>query len=141
MITRAVCITEFHPAIRFFAQAKGSASSRLRVEVLYEDLGGSVNAMPVAYLRPSLTWQPTVIVPIYVNLRAAVAQSKTAAVAFRLSAEEGDGTWLVDGLYVDPVQGEISRGLGLAAPTPRAQLARGDPVKAGAPRARRPSPA
>ena len=42
------------------------------------------------------------IVPIHANLRAAVARSKTAAVAFRLSAEEGDGTWLVDGFYIDP---------------------------------------
>ena len=102
VITRAVCITELHPTIRFFAQAKGSTSTRLLVEVLYEDLGGSVNAMPIAYLKPSTTWQPTVIIPIHANLRAAVAASKTAAVAFRLSAEEGEGTWLVDGLYVDP---------------------------------------
>ena len=100
--TPPVCITELHPTIRFFAQAKGSTSTRLLVEVLYEDLGGSVNTMPIAYLKPSTTWQPTIIVPIHVNLRAAVAQSKTAAVAFRLTAEDGEGTWLVDGLYVDP---------------------------------------
>ncbi len=102
VITRPVCVTELHPTIRFFAQAKGSTSTRLLVEVFYEDLGGSVNTMPIAYLKPSTTWQPTTIIPIHVNLRAAVSPTKTAAVAFRLSAEEGDGTWLVDGLYVDP---------------------------------------
>ena len=102
VMTRAVCITEAHPTIRFYTQTRGSTASRLLVEVLYEDLGGSVNTMPVAYLKPSSTWQPTVIVPIHVNLRAAVAASRTAAVAFRLSAEEGEGTWLVDGFYVDP---------------------------------------
>ena len=101
VITRSVCITEFHPTIRFFAQAKGTAT-RMLVEVLYEDLGGSVNAMPIAYLKPSSTWQPTVVVPIHVNLRAAVALSKNASVAFRLTAEDGEGTWLVDGFYVDP---------------------------------------
>lgn len=100
--TRAVCITEFHPTIRFFAQASGTTATRLFIEVLYEDLGGSVNAMPIAYLKPSGSWQPTEIIPIHVNLRAAVARSKNASVAFRLSAEEGEGTWLVDGFYVDP---------------------------------------
>ena len=100
--TRALCITEFHPTLRFFAMAKGSSRARLLVEVLYEDLGGSVNAMPIAYLKPSSTWQPTIVVRLHVNLRAAVAASRTAAVAFRLTGEEDTATWLIDDMFVDP---------------------------------------
>lgn len=93
--TRAVCITELHPTLRFFAMTKGSSASRLRVEVMYEDLGGSINTLTIGWLRPTGSWRPTAIVPTAVNIRA-------AAVAFRFSAEDGEGTWLVDDVYVDP---------------------------------------
>ena len=104
VITSSVCITAAHPTLRFFATAKGSSRARLLVEVLYEDLGGSVNAMPIAYLKPSTSWQPTIIVPLHVNLRAAVAATGTAAVAFRFTGEEDDATWTIDDLYVDPLK-------------------------------------
>ena len=102
--TSPVCITGFHPTLRFFAMAKGSSRARLLVEVLYEDLGGSVNTMPIAYLKPTSSWQPTIVIPLHVNLRAAVAPSKTASVAFRFTAEEDDATWFVDDVYVDPLK-------------------------------------
>lgn len=100
--TSAMCLTEFHPTLRFFARADGSSAARLRVEVLYEDLGGSVSRMMIAYLKPTESWNPTVIIPLHVDLRAAVARDRTTAVAFRFSAEDGEGTWLIDDLYVDP---------------------------------------
>ena len=100
--TAAVCITQLHPTIRFYARSKGSLGSRLRVEVRYEDLGGSVNTLTIGWLRPSASWSPTVIVPISANVRAAVAQSKTAAVAFQFSVEGDNGEWYVDDIYVDP---------------------------------------
>jgi hypothetical protein len=102
--TSPVCITAAHPTLRFFATAKGSSRARLFVEVLYEDLGGSVNAMPIAYLKPSSSWQPTIVIPLHVNLRAAVAPTSTAAVAFRITAEEDLATWTIDDLYVDPLK-------------------------------------
>ena len=97
-----MCITALHPTLRFFAMAKLSSRARLLVEVLYEDLGGSVNTMPIAYLKPTSSWQPVIIIPLHVNLRAAVAASKTASVAFRFTAEEDLATWLIDDVYVDP---------------------------------------
>jgi hypothetical protein len=99
--TRPLCVTEAHPTLRFFTRTKGSSSARLWVEVLYEDLGGSVKVLPIAYLRASSTWQPTSIVPLHVNLRARLAADRTAAVALRFTAEE-EGTWYLDDVFVDP---------------------------------------
>lgn len=102
--TPAVCLTELHPTLRFWATRSGSEGSRLRIEVLYEDLGGSVKTMTIGWLEASSAWAPTEIVPITVNYRAAVAASRTAAVAFRLTVEGDDGIWRLDDFYVDPLK-------------------------------------
>lgn len=101
----AFCVTEAHPTIRFFARIDGQLRSRLRVEVLYEDIGGSVKVLPIAYLSASRSWQATPIVPLRVHLRAQLAADRTAAVALRLTAEAGEGVWYVDGVFVDPFRG------------------------------------
>ena len=51
--TPAVCLTEFHPTLRLWANRSGSAGSRLRIEVLYEDLGGSVKTLTIGWLSAS----------------------------------------------------------------------------------------
>lgn len=103
MVTsRPLCVTEAHPTVRFFLSTKGSSRARLLVEVLYEDLGGSIKVLPIAYLPPSPVWQPTSIVPLHVNLRAWLAADRTAAIALRFTAMEDEGTWYLDDLFVDP---------------------------------------
>jgi hypothetical protein len=102
LTTRPVCVTEAHPTVRFMLGAKGSSRARLLVEVLYEDLGGSIKVLPIAYLKPTRAWQPTQVIPLHVNLRASLAADKTAAVALRFTAEEDQATWYLDDLYVDP---------------------------------------
>ena len=97
-----MCITAFHPTLRFYVRASGSRAARLLIEVLYEDLGGSVNTMPIAYIAATDTWRASSIVKLHVDLRAAVATTRTAPVALRFSAEEEEATWMIDDVYVDP---------------------------------------
>jgi hypothetical protein len=126
-ISAPMCVTVYHPTLRFFAQNSFGKHLRLEIEVLYEDLGGHVKKLKIAKLRGSDSWQPTVPLLIKANLRAAASENGIAVVAFKFKtkkvggkdAELGDEGyiaplgralasdddalgWTIDDIYVDP---------------------------------------
>ena len=103
--TPAMCVNLDHPTIRFFVRDEGgNGKSHLKVDVLYEDFGGSVKHMTVARVRAGSTWRPSAIVPMYVNMLALASPSGVTAVAFRFKAEglQKDETVSISSLFVDP---------------------------------------
>jgi hypothetical protein len=125
-ITPAMCISVFHPTIRFFAANPAGPKLRLTIEVLYEDVKGKVKKLKIAKLRGGTNWTPSAPVLLQVNLRAAASENGITAVAFRFTtkkvgdkeavlgdegylarptlaaAEEPEPGWLVDDVFVDP---------------------------------------
>jgi hypothetical protein len=96
----AVCVGILHPTLRFFARTGGSPLDVLEVEVLFEDAGGRVHALPIGVVPGTRAWAPTLPQPILVNLLALLPGERTA-VAFRFTPR-GLGSWLIDDVYVDP---------------------------------------
>jgi hypothetical protein len=97
----SMCVGIEHPTLRVFAHNTGAASSTLKIEVLFEDANGEVHALPIGALNASSSFQPSVVMPIVVNLLPLLPDERTA-VAFRFSPEGSDGTWRIDDVYVDP---------------------------------------
>jgi hypothetical protein len=95
----SMCVGIEHPTLRLFARNRGSLLSKVGVEVLFEDATGGVHALPIGQLVSGSQWQPTVAMPIVVNLLPLLPGEHTA-VAFRFTATGGD--WTIDDVYVDP---------------------------------------
>ena len=95
----AMCVGIEHPTLRFFARNSGSLLSTLKVEVLFENAAGGVHALPIGLLLSGGQWQPSLPLPIVVNLLPLLPGEKTA-VAFRFGASGGN--WKIDDVYVDP---------------------------------------
>ena len=103
--TPAMCVNLDNPTIRFFVRdVGGNGKSNLKVDVLYEDLDGHVKHLTIAKLRAGREWQPSAIVPIYMNMLAQASPSGLTAVAFEFKAEglQKDETVSISSLYVDP---------------------------------------
>lgn len=103
--TPAMCVNLDHPTIRFFVRdSGGNEKARLKVDVLYEDFGGHVKHLTIAKLRAGNEWQPSVILPMYMNMLALAAPNGLTAVAFRFKAEglQKDEVLSISSLYVDP---------------------------------------
>ena len=101
----AMCVNLDNPTIRFFARdVGGNGKSHLKVDVLYEDLDGHVKHLTIAKLRLGTEWQPSVIVPMYMNMLAVASPEGVTAVAFKFRAEglQKDETLSISSLYVDP---------------------------------------
>jgi hypothetical protein len=101
----AMCVNLEHPTIRFFARdVGGNGKSNLKVDVLYEDFAGHVKHLTVAKLRLDTEWQPSAIVPMYMNVLALASPDGITAVAFKFKAEglQKDETLSISSLYVDP---------------------------------------
>jgi hypothetical protein len=95
----SMCVGIEHPTLRIFARNSGSLLSTLKVEVLFEDAGGAVRALPIGLLVAGSQWQPSAVMPIIVNLLPLLPGERTA-VAFRFSAS--GGKWKIDDVYVGP---------------------------------------
>jgi len=105
--TPAMCVNLDNPTIRFFVRdAGGNGKANLKVDVLYEDLDGHVKHLTVARLKAGTEWQPSAIVPMYMNMLAQASVSGVTAVAFRFKAEglQKDETVSISSIYVDPYQ-------------------------------------
>jgi hypothetical protein len=105
--TPAMCVTLDNPTIRFFIRDRGgNEKSRLKVDVLYEDFGGHVKHLTIAKLRAGSEWEPSVILPMYMNVLALASPSGVTAIAFRFKAEglQKDETLSISSLYVDPLK-------------------------------------
>jgi hypothetical protein len=94
-----ICVGLDHPDLRFFARNTGSLLSTLKVEVLFEDAAGGVHSLPIGLTVGSKNWQPTVPMPLVVNLLPLLPDSYTP-VAFRFTPQGGN--WSIDDVYVDP---------------------------------------
>jgi hypothetical protein len=105
--TPAMCISASDPSIRFFARNTGKADSKLKIDLLYEDVDGHVKHLTIARLRGSAAWNPTVTIPIYINAVAAASENGVTPVAFDFKAEglDRNGGWRISSLYVDPFRG------------------------------------
>ena len=98
--TAAMCVGIGHPTVRFFARrTSGSLLSTLKVEVLFEGLGGAINSLPIGVVLGGGTWQPTLPFPVVASLLPLLPGEQTP-VAFRFTPATGD--WQVDDVYVDP---------------------------------------
>jgi hypothetical protein len=105
--TPAMCVTLDNPSIRFFIRdLGGNEKSQLKVDVLYEDFGGHIKRLTIARLRAGSEWEPSLILPIYMNVLALASPSGVTAVAFRFKAEglQKDETLSISSLYVDPLK-------------------------------------
>jgi hypothetical protein len=104
-VTPAMCVNLDNPALRFFARdVGGNGKSNLKVDMLYEDFDGHVKHMTIARLKAGQDWQPTLILPIYMNMLAAASSTGVTAIALDFKAEgiQKDETIDVSGIYVDP---------------------------------------
>jgi hypothetical protein len=103
--TPAMCVDLDNPTIRFFTRDEGgNGKANLKVDVLYEDFNGAVKKLTIARLKAGADWQPSVVVPMYMNMLAAASPSGVTAVAFQFKAEglsKGE-TLSISSLYVDP---------------------------------------
>jgi hypothetical protein len=103
--TPAMCVNLDNPTIRFFTKdVGGDGKSNLKVDVLYEDLDGHVKHLTIAKLKAGAEWQPSTIVPIYMNMLARAAAGGVTAVAFQFKAEglQKDEAISISSIYVDP---------------------------------------
>jgi hypothetical protein len=103
--TPAMCVNLDNPTVRFFVRdVGGNGKSNLKVDLLYEDLNGHVSHLTIARLKAGTDWQPSLILPIYMNMLALASPSGVTAVAFHFKAEglQKDETVQISSLYVDP---------------------------------------
>jgi hypothetical protein len=103
--TPAMCVNLDNPTFRFFTRdVGGNGKANLEVDVLYEDFDGHVKHLTIAKLKAGSEWQPSIIVPIYMNMLAAASPSGVTAVAFQFKAEglQKDETLSISSFYVDP---------------------------------------
>ena len=103
--TPAMCVNLSHPTIRFFVKdVGGNGKSHLKIDVLYEDFDGHVKRLTIAKVKAGPEWQPSVIVPMHMNMLALASPNGLTAVAFRFKAEglQKDETLSLSSLYVDP---------------------------------------
>ena len=103
--TPAMCVDLSSPTIRFFTRdVGGNGKANLKVDVLYEDFDGHIQHLTVAKLRAGSDWQPSAVVPFYMNMLAAASPSGVTAVAFQFKAEglQKDESLSISSLYVDP---------------------------------------
>jgi hypothetical protein len=97
----AMCVGIEHPTLRIFARNGGAALSTLKVDVLFEDAAGSVHSLTIGHLTGSANWEPSLVMPLVVNLLPLLPDERTA-VAFRFTPEGAAGSWRIDDVYVDP---------------------------------------
>jgi hypothetical protein len=101
----AMCVDLDNPTIRFFARdLGGNSKANLKIDVLYEDFDGHIKHLTIAKLRLGTEWEPSVIVPMYMNVLALASPDGVTAVAFKFKAEglQKDETLSISSLYVDP---------------------------------------
>jgi hypothetical protein len=96
--TSTMCVGLDHPTLRFFARSSRFLSS-LTVQVLFEDAGGTVRALPIG-LAVGGGWSPTAPMPVVANLLPLLPGELTP-VRFRFTPQ-GPADWQIDDVYVDP---------------------------------------
>jgi hypothetical protein len=104
-VTPVMCVNLDHPTLRLFAADRGgNGKAHLEVSVIYEDLDGHAHELTLARLKVGTAWQPSVVIPIGVNVLSVASASGWTPVSFRLKVhglQKGE-TFAVGGIYVDP---------------------------------------
>ena len=100
-VSTPICIGLGHPTLRLFARSSASLTlSSLRVDVRFLDSSGNQRSLPVGTLLPGTRWQPTLPMPVVVNLLSVLpAGPSEVRLAF---TPVGPATWWIDDVYVDP---------------------------------------
>jgi hypothetical protein len=101
----AWCVTLDNPTLRFFVKdVGGNGKANLKVDVLYEDLDGHVKHLTIARVKAAADWQPSVILPLYMNMLAQASETGVTAVAFQFKAVglQKDEAISISSIYVDP---------------------------------------
>jgi hypothetical protein len=97
----ATCASLESPTIRFFALSSGGSSSAyLHVDVLFRDLSGNTEALPIGDVPAAGAWQPSLPFAFLINNQALLG-SDYQVVAFQFTPE-GDADWEIDDVYEDP---------------------------------------
>ena len=104
-VTPVMCVSVNNPTLRLFlADQGGNGKANLQVKVIYEGLDGHAHQLSVANLKVNEQWQPSVVIPIGVNLLAAASANGWTPVAFDFKVhglQKGEA-FSLDGIYVDP---------------------------------------
>lgn len=96
------CVGIQEPTLRLFVRSSAaSLTSRLKVEVVFEDTQGNLHARPMGDVsaRDATSWIPTEPMLIGAN-RHPLLEGKMP-VKFRFTAQ-GAADWQIDDVYVDP---------------------------------------
>ena len=104
-VTPVMCVNLDNPSLRLFlADRGGNGKANLEVKVLYEDLDGSTHNLTLARLKVTDQWQPSVVIPIGVNLLSVASANGWTPVAFdfKVHGLQKNETFSLDGVYVDP---------------------------------------
>jgi len=107
-VTPVLCVNVDNPTLRLFvADRGGNGRADLDVNVIYEGLDGGQHSLTLAKLRVNEQWQPSVVIPIGVNLLSAASASGWTPVAFdfKVHGLQKNETFSLDGVYVDPYMG------------------------------------
>jgi hypothetical protein len=101
-LTPTVCVGLDRPTLRFFAKSSAGllSLSTMAVSVRFETSLGLVAELPVGVVLPNTKWQPSLPMPILVNLLPLLPGQMTP-VQFRF-IPVGSASWSIDDVYVDP---------------------------------------
>ena len=103
--TPPMCVDLTNPTVRFFIDNEAGVKTDLKVSVLYENMQGNIVTLTLAKLTTSSSgWQPSITIPIGVNIASTASANKYAAVAFQFKPEglAAGQYWAIDNVYVDP---------------------------------------
>jgi hypothetical protein len=99
-VTAPMCIDETYPYFRLFAKKLGSGKGELKIDVLFLDSNGKIQATkPYSYSTSQAGWLPTATIDI--GLFDANTAADAAPVAFRFTTAK-DAHFQIDDVYVDP---------------------------------------
>lgn len=100
--TAPMCVTEAHPVLRFAVANAGSHKKGLEVELVSIDAEGEVESEGIAKIKAGPSWAPSPVIDFSKILGDLLEDRETATVAFRFAAEDDDGAWKIDAVYIDP---------------------------------------
>jgi hypothetical protein len=100
--TRPLCVGLLHPTLRFFVRNTGTATAVLKVEVLFENVLGLVEAAKIGAVTGGGAWMPTPPLLIAMNTMAPLSSEGTTAAAFRFTPVGAGARFQLDDVYVDP---------------------------------------
>jgi hypothetical protein len=101
-----MCVSLLNGKMRFFAANAGSASARVKVQVLYNggvggllgSLGSLLGLSEVGYFTSGPAWKPSPAI----GMLGGTLPLLTSSVQFRFSAPYDGGNFRIDDVYLDP---------------------------------------